>query len=242
MHDAGVMKILIPLILLIGLGSLPAKTLEDVISKARAFVGPEDKLEAIDVLFYQGILKPENGASDRLISLLLEKPARQRLEITQGSSRITMVVNDAEGFMTEENLDTGTSRTVALPLDQVRLFKANAKENLYFFRFPASAQVRAKYLGEQQFRGETVDAVRYLHPNGIVFFRYFNPETGDLVATQTDTDTINVEKGEMRVDGLRFGKEVLSFEGDEQVHTITFDRVQVNPEIVDGLFDYPEGS
>ncbi len=219
---------------------LQGKTAEEVISKARSFVGPEEKIEAVDSLLYSGVLEPAGGGTGQEVSLLLEKPASQRLEITQGDRRITMTVNKQEGFIVQENLATGEKGVAAMPLDQVRRFKANAAENLYFFRFPAGAQVRTKYLGEQEFRGEMLDAVRFLHSGGVQFIRYFDPETGKLAGTQTDTGSINVEEGVQSADGLRFGEKVLSFEGDELVHTITFEKIIVNPEIPEGTFSYPK--
>jgi len=236
----GEMKILIPLIFLIGLTTVGAKTLEDVLAKARAYVAPEEKLESIEVLFYDGTLTPANGSPARKVSLLLQKPASQRLEITQGNGRITMVVNEKEGFMVRENLETGDKQTTSLPLEQVRLFKANASENLNFFQFPPRSQVRTKYLGEQEFRGQTVDVVRYIHPHGIVFLRYFDPETGRLVATESDGGTINIEEGSMEVGGIRFSDKILAYESDELVHTIQFERSDVNPDLPEWVFDFPE--
>ncbi len=208
--------------------------------KARAFVAPESRLEAVETLRYTGTLTPAAGGETREVALLLEKPANQRLEITQGQGRITMIVNEFDGFMIQEDLETGESRVTPLPIEQVRRFKANAAENLYFFDFPPGRQVRAKYLGTEEFRGRTVDAVRYIHPHGIRFLRYFDPGSGKLLGTETDTGSVNTEEGVREVDGIRFSEKVLSFEGDEPVHTIRFERIEVNPEIPDGAFDLPE--
>jgi len=234
------MKLFIPFFLFLGLSVAGGKTLDDVLTKARAYVGPEETINAVEVLFYNGTLAPADGEASKSISLLLQKPAKQRLEITEGNNRMTMVVNDEEGFMVRENVATGEKQTMALPIQQVRLFTANAAENLYFFDFPPGIRVRAKYLGEQEFRGETVDAVRFIHPHGIIFLRYFDTETGELVGTQSDGSTINIEEGEMTVGGLRFADKVLAYDSDELVHTISFDRIEVNPDIPEGLFDYPE--
>jgi outer membrane lipoprotein-sorting protein len=216
--------------------TLSATTLEEVIDRARSFVGPEGKLEAVESLAYRGTLTPAGDGEPREVRLLLEKPANQRLEIEQGNGRVTMIVNPLEGFMVEENLESGQRRIIPLPTDQVRRFKANATENLYFFRFPADRQVRAKYMGEEEFRGETVDAVRFIHPGGIRFFRYFDPETGELVGTRTDTGTVNTEEGRMEVDGLVFSERVLSYEDGELIHTIEFSEIEVNPGFGEGTF------
>ncbi|MEM0965486.1 MAG: hypothetical protein AAGJ81_04990 [Verrucomicrobiota bacterium] len=220
--------------------SLSAKSLEEVIEKARSYVGPNETLESVDSLLYQGTLTPEGGSTERQVRLVLEKPASQLLEITQDQGRITMVVNALEGFMVQEDLGTGRKAVLPLPLDQVRRFKANAAENLYFFEFPTSAQVRAKYLGESSFRGQTADEVRYVHPGGIQFFRYFDPETGELIGTLTDNGSVNTEEGETVVDGIRFAEKVLSYEGDDLVHTITFSEIEVNPDLPEDTFASPE--
>tara|TARA_R100000027_G_scaffold38198_2_gene28179 strand:+ start:6599 stop:7303 length:705 start_codon:yes stop_codon:yes gene_type:complete len=227
------------LLLALSSAAVSAKTLDDILAKARSFVGPEDKIDSVDSLYYEGVMELANGGPDRVISLLLEKPAKQRLVITQGDGRITMVVNGLEGFMMQENLTTGESGFAPLPLEQVRRFKANAAENLFFFEFPASAQVRVKYLGETDFRGETVAKVRYIHPGGVQFIRYFDPATGELVGTETDTGTINTEEGKMVVDGLNFSEKVLSYEGDELANTITFSIVEVNPDVDEDSFSFP---
>lgn len=219
--------------------TLSAQSLEEIIEKARAFVGPEDKIDGVEALYYEGEMVMAAGGPNRGITLLLEKPAKQRLEITQGEGRITMVVNGLEGYMMQENLTTGESGFAPLPLEQVRRFKANALENLYFFKFPASAQVRSKFMGEVDFRGQTVNRVRYIHPGGVQFVRYFDPKTGELVGTETDTGTINTEEGSMIIDGLKFSEKVLSFEGDELANTITFSKVEVNPEVGDDAFAFP---
>ncbi len=213
-----------------------AKTLDEVIEKARAYVGPEDTVASVEALSYTGTLTPAEDGEERTVRLILEKPARQLLVIEKGDGRVTMIVNDLEGFMVQENLETGGKRVDPLPVDQVRRFKANAAENLYFYEFPPGRQVRAKYLGEQEFRGETVDAVRFIHPGNVTFFRYFDPETGRLVGTLTDTGTVNTEEGEMLVDGLRFAGKVLSFEDGEKVHTIEFSRIEVNPDLPEDTF------
>jgi len=211
--------------------SLSAKTLEDVVDQARGFIGPDDKIEAITSLVYEGTLTPADGQESRGIRLVLQKPAKQLLEITQGDGQINMLVNNFEGFMIQKNLTTDQVGISPLPTDQVRRFKANAAENLYFFEFPAKLQVRAKYLGEDQFRGKTVDTVRYVHSGGIQFLRYFDPETGELVGTLTDTGSLNTEEGLFEVDGLRFSKKVLSYENGELVHTIEFSKITINPEL-----------
>lgn len=226
----------IALLFLAGASLAAATPLEDVIAKARAFVGPEDKLEAVETLSYEGTLTPAADGETRTVRLILEKPARQRLEIEREDGRVTMIVNDLEGFMVQENLATGARRVDPLPVDQVRRFKANAAENLYFFKFPPDRQVRVKYMGREDFRGRTVDAVRYLHPGNVLFFRYFDPETGELVGTRTDTGTVNTEEGEVTVGGLRFSDKVISFEEDQKVHTIEFSEIKVNPELPEGTF------
>lgn len=217
-----------------------ADDLDSVIERARAFVATDDLLNGIERLKYEGTIIPASGQDERRVVLYLEKPNRQRLEIFDDVGKVSLVVNGREGFMIQEDLQSGQSRISLLPTDQIRRFTANAVENLYYYKFPPRAQVRVRYLGQEEFRGEMADVVRFIHPGNSMFLRYFEPGTGRLIATLSDTGVINLEDGHKRVDGIRFSEAVLSYQGDEYEHKIVFDNIEVNPEFDPKLFSFPE--
>lgn len=218
--------------------SLSARTVEEIIQQARDFVGSEEALEAVEAIRFSGVLDPADEAAEELgLNLLIEKPGKQRLVVEAPEMRTTSVVNRLQGFVIRENLETGMETGSPLGTEQIRNLQANSIENLYFFRFPTRFQVRVKYLGEEEIAGREVDAVRYVHRGGIVYVRYFDSETGALVATRADNGLLNVEKGRRIVDGLKFAEKVESYADGELVHTIRFEDIAVNPEIPEDAFE-----
>jgi len=216
-----------------------ADDLESVIERARSFLGPDNLLVGVERLSYEGSLIPAEGNEERRVALYLEKPNRQRLEIIDANGKVSLVVNGREGFMIQEHTESGQKRVSLLPTDQIRRFTANAAENLYFYKFPPRAQVRIRYLGQQEFRGKTTDAVRFIHPGNSMFIRFFDPESGRLLGTTTDAGVVNVEDGFTRVDGIRFSESVLSYQGEVYEHRIVFDQIEVNPDFAPDLFSFP---
>jgi hypothetical protein len=79
--------------------------------------------------------------------------------------------------------------------------------------------------------GIACERVDFSHGPGIVYQRYFDRDTGRLVLTVRGPETIR-ESGEIRVDGLRFAKTIVSdtkmASGKDMVSTVTFDRIVLN--------------
>ena len=78
----------------------------------------------------------------------------------------------------------------------------------------------------------------YLHGDGIQFMRYFDIETGRLVVTETEQGGQIREEGEIVEADIRFPESVVTSVGDESSE-IQFDRVEVNKEYDEELFDVP---
>jgi len=217
--------------------SLAAEDAEEIIAKARSAIGTEAALNAVESLKFKGVLHPAvEGAEKVEVELLLEKPSKQRLTMTgtQGSS--TTIIGEAQGYVVQKNFASGQESVSLMNFEQIRNLKANSAENLYFFDLPAQFQVRTKYLGEEEILGQTADAVRFIHRGGIIYFRFFDPETGELLATRTDNGLLNVEKNHETVGGLRLAREVEAYLDGELVHTLRFSEVQVNPEVPEDAF------
>ena len=78
----------------------------------------------------------------------------------------------------------------------------------------------------------------YLHGDGIQFIRYFDPETGRLVATETEQGGQIREEGEILEADIHFPESVVTAVGDES-SKIQFDRVEVNKEYDEDMFEVP---
>jgi len=219
--------------------SVSGKTLEEVVSQARAYIGSEEALDEIDAIRYVGTLTPTNESADPVgIDLLIKKPGLQKLVVEGEAGSTTSVVSASQGFVLQENFETGQQAGGPMALEQIQSLKANSVENLYFYDFPTRLQVRSKYMGTEEVRGQEVDVVRSVHRGGVIYLRYFDPDTGNLIATQTDNGLLNVEKGERVINGLKFAEEVESYNQEgELIHTIRFEEITVNPEVSDNAFD-----
>lgn len=212
---------------------------EAILERARAAIGPEDRIEAVETLQYRGVLEPAGGGAPRPLVLTLRKPAQQRLDLRGEDERVLAVVNRLEGFTVEEDLRAGTARLgLMTPLQQSR-FRMNAVENLYFFRPPPRFPVDRTYLGLVDLQGRTLEAIRFDHGNRVAITRYFDPESGQLVATRLDDGTLNVETATRAADGLRLTTEVEAYEDGELRHILRFEEIRVNPELPPDFFAMP---
>ena len=115
----------------------------------------------------------------------------------------------------------------------------NAVENLYFFRPPPRFPVDRTYLGLVDLQGRTLEAIRFDHGNRVAITRYFDPESGQLVATRLDDGTLNVETATRAADGLRLTTEVEAYEDGELRHILRFEEIRVNPELPPDFFAMP---
>lgn len=233
----------IPALILVGAIISPLSLLADatrIVELARAAIGPEASLNAVQTLSYRGKLTSATDPEESVaVSLYLRKPNSQRLEVEGSAGRQTILVNGEEGFAIFFNKETQETVVQVLPFAQSRLYRANARENLFFYRFPPEVRAEVRYLGNGDFMGRPSREVRFTHPGNIVFFRHFDPESGRLLGTVTEDGIVNVEDGDMQVGDLRFRREVRQYRDGEHFQTITFDKIEVNPQLDDSLFQAP---
>lgn len=216
---------------------LSAKTADEIIAQARSFVGSEEALDAIQALRFVGVLDPADpDAPEMGIDLLIEKPAKQRLVVTGADGTTTSIVGSSQGYILQNNFETGQESFQVMPFQQIRSLRANTVENLYFFDPPQRFQVRTKYMGDEEIDGRLSHVLKFSHRGGLAYVRYFDVETGELIATEADTGFMNMEVGQQEVDGLKFSESVEAYLDGELVHTIRFSEIEVNPEIPEGAF------
>jgi hypothetical protein len=207
-----------------------------VIGLARAYLGPESTLEGIASIHYYGTLDrvdPDHagGPIHSTLDLIFVKPLRQRLIVRQETTTITTVLDgyDAWDFL-QDNSDPTKHRLKWLPAGDIKVLRANTWENLYFFRGrEGGATVADK--GPATIDGIACERVDFSHGPGIVYERYFDRDTGRLVLTVRGPETIR-ERGEIRVDGLRFSKAIVSVtktaSGKDLVSTVSFTKIVLN--------------
>jgi len=215
---------------------------EEIISKAREYVGGERALAAVTSLRYVGrmeLVEAGDGEPRKdtgTIELIFQKPGQQR--ITQVIGKVKQVI----GFASREDVDNPLRAQVAIMnLRQLRRIQAETFENLSFFRGAETQGGRVEARGEATIAGRAAVKLAFVYPGAATFLRSFDKQTGRLLQTETEDGSVVREEGEVVVNGIRFPQRYVQVSknarGDVMTNTITFDQILVNETFDPALFN-----
>ncbi len=242
------LRFLLPLLFLIG--SMRADS-DQVISLARSYLGTDSALDAVKAVRYAGTLisstTPVEGEGSQTVArieIIFAEPYFQRIQITSTERVETTALDDYEAWQRVENPDNIEQwRLTLLDTVQIRRLRANTWENLAFFKGLDEGGGEINDMGRVEADGQSLHKLAYDHGYGIVFYRYFDPVTGRLVFSETDTGARIEESGENIIKGVRFPNQVVTTstrgDGAEQRVQVDFDLIEVNPELDHQLFRVP---
>jgi hypothetical protein len=218
-------------------GSAAVRAEPAVIGLARAYLGPDSTLDSIRSIHYSGRLDrldpdhAEKGPSHAMLDLVIVKPSLQRQVVRGEKATETTVLDGYDAWVLLQDSIVPSKRVLTwLSADDIRALRASTWENLYFFRgLRGDGAIEDK--GPATIDGIACERVDFMHGRGITFERYFDRDTGRLVFTVRGPETIR-ESGEVRVDGIRFPKTVVSVRktasGKDLVSTVTFESIVLN--------------
>jgi hypothetical protein len=217
------------------------------IALARAYLGPESTLEAITSIHYTGTLdRLDPDSTDKApvhasLDLVFVKPMRQRLVARGDKVTMTTVLDGYDAWdWLQDNTDPLRFRLTWLKAAEIKTLRANTWENLYYYRVPEGGSVEDK--GPATVDGITCERIDFSHGKGLVYERYFDRDTGRLVLTVRGSESFR-ESGEIRVDGIRFPKKIVSStktaSGKDLVSTATFVSITLNEPLSPGVFSVP---
>lgn len=218
-----------------------------VVGLARAYLGPESTLEGLTSIHFIGSLDRvdpglgEKGTVHTDLDMVFVKPLRQRLVIRAPKVTMTTVLDGYDAWdWLQDNADPKKFRLTWLQTADIRSLRANTWENLYYYRAPEGGSVED--MGPATIDGVDCERVDFTHGPGLVYQRFFDRDTGRLVLTVRGAESFR-ESGEIRVDGIRFAKTIVSrtksAAGAEVVSTASFDKVILNEKVSDALFTAP---
>jgi hypothetical protein len=245
-HASRLFRVLLPVVCL---GLLPGLRADDaLIAKARAFIGSDAALDAVQALRMVGQLEvvdgPDSTPGTAKIEILFQKPDRQRIT---AASEARIEVTALDGYdawsRVSDPRDATQWQVTLLGPDQIKRLRANTFENLSFYRGLGARGARIEDRGTATVDGVACRKLAFVHAPDIIFTRSFDVATGRLVLTETDSGTQIREEGELRVSGLRFPKRIVTLntlpEGGTRTIRVTFDEITVNPALDPEIFAVP---
>jgi outer membrane lipoprotein-sorting protein len=220
-----------------------------ILAKARAYLGTEAALNAITSVHFNGTVTTTDPAdatkqSKARIEIIAQKPDQQRVVASTEKGVETTAVDGYEGWQRfQEAANPRNQRLVVLKPEAVKRLRAQAWENLSFFRGLEKQGGRLEEQGTASVDGIECQKVAFIHASKIVFVRYFDVATGRLVRTDTDDGGMTREEGERMVAGVRFPTsmkmQVKNAKGEAQLVTIALESVTVNEKFPDAVFRVP---
>jgi len=226
-----------------------AKAEPAIIAKARAYVGSEAALNAVKSIHFAGTLVTTNSVDPKAVEratveIYFQAPEQQRIQATSTKSIEVTALDGYDAWQRQQDAADSTKWQVKLlGADQIKRLRANTWETLGFYRGIERHGGHIEDRGSATMDGIACQKLAFIYAPNIIFYRYLNPATGHLVATETESGTTIREQGELSAGGLRFPKIIVTVTtnnaGQTQTITLTFDKVTVNETLSAKLFTVP---
>ena len=221
----------------------------EIIAKARAHLGSEAALEAVRSVHYIGRLVTKDPVDGKqlkqaTVDIIFQKPDRHRITLT---SDIGTEITGLDGYEAwQRNIDAQNPskwlQNLATP-DQTKRIRANTWENVSFFRGIETRGGRIEVLPTATIDGIVCSKIAFIYDPEIIFYRYFDQQTGRLVLSETESGSTIREEGVINVAGIRFPKSITTVnknpESKAPTVTITFEQIKVNETFPDSVFAVP---
>jgi outer membrane lipoprotein-sorting protein len=239
------------------LSAASAQTSEQIIAKARAYLGGEAALNAIQSVHFVGTLETVQTTAEGPkrqtfgLEIRVQKPCQQLIVTTSPEFVDSTGLDEYSGWdLTQKGGSQGGLQLTPFGPAQVKRLRANTWENLYFFKGIEKRGGRSEVVGLDQVDGHSALKVAFIHDVGIVFTHYFDPATGKVLLSETDQGGSNRNEGEIMVNGVRFPQKVIqTMKGRdaknqpvEQTMTMTFNKITCNERFPSSDFELPIAS
>lgn len=220
-----------------------------ILTKARAYLGTEAALDAVKTVHYKGKMvatdpQDPKKQTEATVDIVFQKPDRHRITVTSDKTVEITALDGYEGWQrVQDAKDPSKWRQTLATVDQVKRIRANTWENLSFFRGIETRGGRIEVQEPVTIDGVACNKLAFIYAPNIVFYRFFDQNTGKLVVSETETGSTIREEGEVIVDGVRFPKRIITTSKNPNTKiptvAITFEQIKLNETFPDSLFTVP---
>ena len=232
----------------------PAPTADQIIAQARAYLGGDAALSAVNSIHFSGVVETDKVTPAGLktekvgIDIILQKPYQQRIVVTGSESIETTALDDYTAWQRTQKVgDRYRWKLSVLGPDQIKWLRANTWEDLHFFKGIEERGGTVEVLGSAAADGHPAVKLAFTHDAGIVYTHYFDPETGKLLLSETTHGESIRTETEIMVNGLRFPQRIIQTakglddkgQPAEGKLVMTFDKITLNETFPESYFELP---
>ena len=209
-----------------------------IIAKARAYLGSEDALNAVQSVHLIGefVSDKAGAAPASTVDIIFQKPWQHHLVVTASQTvKATGVLTDDQraglapvpqatstvvrtislnGYDAWERIQANqdTPRMGLLSVDQIRVLRADVWENLGYYRGIEAVGGTEEDQGPATIDGVACEKVAFTHSPTVIYYRYFELTTGRLVYTETAGGLKIREEGSVEASGIKFPQKIVTIE------------------------------
>jgi hypothetical protein len=212
---------------------------EDIIAKARAFVGKESALDGLRAIRFKGTL--EIDAKTRLpVDIIFQKDNQHRITVTSEKIAESTALDGYDAWKKRADAaNPGRWQITLLDPMTIKRLRANTWQNLHYYRGIEKLGGRIENGGDVDVDGRKCVKLTFYHADNIWFARFFDKATGQLVKTITDNGSEIREEGEIITGGIRFPAKIINKDTKGNITTVTFDKATVNEPVPASEFAVP---
>ncbi len=218
------------------------KIVEETIAKARAYLGSEASLQAVQTLRYTGVIVVASGDSGT-VDIVFKKPSSQQIISAVSGMKEVSTLKRTEAWQKLERHDEPGSWTLNFyEAEDILRMQANVRDQFDFMAPPSTRTGKVHFVGEHEIDGRKTRALRYDHGRSRFFVHFVDIETGRVLRSVNDLGMVFMKTGERIVEGIRFPEKVVTrFRTPLGVETleVSYSKITVNEKIDDAIFDMP---
>jgi hypothetical protein len=232
--------VFLPVLLLISGISLQSQSLDDILKEHFKAMG-EDNLLKVNTQRLTG--KMLQGGIEIPLAMLSKRPDKVRVEGTFQELKFIQNYNGEEGW----NLNPFAGVTDAQPMseDELKSMKYQSDMDGMLWNWKDKGYT-VTYDGKEDMEGTSCYKIKLVTKEGDSFTFYIDSDSYIMIRTNAkvkvmgnETNSDSYYSNYMQQDGIAFPGKIENKQNDQVTGTIVIDKVELNTELADSLFNKP---